>query len=124
MLAIVIAIAAIAIMDNDIISATAPIMGMAIVAMSVAADAKLTRTVAIASRACSAVFGPAAIDVSMDAGATVSDDAADAVVSFAWPVANFIAVPRTSDEVRRLRADSDVLGVSNLPPSEADVMGL
>ena len=33
-----------------------------------------------------------------------------------------IAVPRTSDEVRRLRANSDVLGMSNLPPSEADIM--
>ena len=33
-----------------------------------------------------------------------------------------IAVPRTSDEVRRLRANSDVLGMSNLPPSEADMM--
>ncbi len=33
-----------------------------------------------------------------------------------------IAVPQTSDEVRRLRANSDVLGMSNLPPSEADMM--
>ena len=33
-----------------------------------------------------------------------------------------IAVPRTSDEVRRLRADADVLGMSNLPPSESVMM--
>ena len=35
----------------------------------------------------------------------------------------FITVPRTSGEVRRLHADSDVLGVSNLPPLEADGCG-
>ena len=33
-----------------------------------------------------------------------------------------IALPRTSDEVRRSRADADVLGKSNLPPSEAGMM--
>lgn len=91
------------------------------------ADAKdtLTRTVAIASRACSALFGPAAIDVSMDACAAVSDDAADAVMSFAWPVAIFIAVPRTSNEVRRpkinalwLRVSSNALRLRKSPSEE------
>ncbi len=33
-----------------------------------------------------------------------------------------ITTLQTSDEVRRLHAISDVLGMSNLPPSEADMM--
>ena len=88
------------------IAIAAPIMRMAIFAMSAAANAKSTRTdappnaaaastamnsaapatiesgiMAIPSRACSAVFEPAATDVPMNAGAAASDDAADAIVS-------------------------------------------
>ena len=33
-----------------------------------------------------------------------------------------VAVPRTSDEDRRLRAGADVLGMSNLPPLEAGMV--
>ena len=109
--------------DTDVIDAIAANAEAA--AIVVAHDAVATD--AIASRACSA-----AADVPMDACAAVSDGAADDVMSFARPVASSVAVPRTSDEVRRLRADSDVLdilcagdidlAISKLPPSEADVM--
>jgi len=52
----------------------------------------------------------------------VVDDASMISAMMAAIVDAPIALPRTSDEVKRSRADADVLGKSNLPPSEAGMM--
>ena len=56
----------------------------------------------------------APIDASAVATAMANTAATDAVMSRAWiaVVANLTVVPRTSDDVERLRAASDVLGMS------------
>jgi len=65
----------------------------------------------------------AAMGMTIDATTlAVVDDASMISAMMAAIVDASIALLRTSDEVRRLRADADVLGMSDLPPSEAGMM--
>ena len=57
-----------------------------------------------------------------DATLVAVDDASMVSAMMAAIVGASIALPRTSEEVRRSRADEGVLGKSNLPPSEAGMM--
>ena len=74
----------------------------------------------LASAPASATAAAEAATAAGSANKSAASDFVTAAVPVAMDVA--IAVPRTSDEVRRLRADADVLGMSNLPPSEAVMM--